>query len=213
MPTFSDGRDTSITSDNRERRLYNQDRFKGCIHGGSDTSNISKVFNLPTSGAAQKERDSSNLLPRRYLYPEQDGGSLDFTWIYHQLSKELLCSFPDSRIPRLYIQYNQDEDQNTKSQVSKGDSTSQTIAQPNQILSVGSKSIRENHGNDSSSRGNVSAYSISTEGSGKEFTEPSSEVGSSLSTDGIEQKGASMVDQQLSDDERSSDSSANTPST
>ncbi|KAG1467809.1 hypothetical protein G6F56_004204 [Rhizopus delemar] len=96
--------------------------------------------------------------------------TVDFVGIHYQLSKERSDSETYSRIPRVYLQHEDYEDQRATEEVDKADVENQTDKPnfKNSIMPVVFRITRENQSHDTSNGRNTSPYSISSTRPGKE---------------------------------------------
>ncbi|KAG0739047.1 hypothetical protein G6F57_012393 [Rhizopus arrhizus] len=119
--TLQNGGCTSITRYSGERRFFVQDRLKGCIRRGADSSGISEILNIRKWRITPGKGYPSNLLSRRHLHhgkvqrkDEADGESntsaLGRPWIPNQQGKECVRAEDHSRISWISFQHTNNED-------------------------------------------------------------------------------------------------------
>ncbi|KAG1167213.1 hypothetical protein G6F36_012642 [Rhizopus arrhizus] len=119
--TLQNGGCTSITRYSGERRFFVQDRLKGCIRRGADSSGISEILNIRKWRITPGKGYPSNLLSRRHLHhgkvqrkDEADGESntsaFGRPWIPNQQGKECVRAEDHSRISWISFQHTNNED-------------------------------------------------------------------------------------------------------
>ncbi|KAG1474717.1 hypothetical protein G6F56_000185 [Rhizopus delemar] len=108
--------------------------------------------------------------------------TVDFLGIHYQLSKERSDSETYSRIPRVYLQYEDYEDQRATEEVNKAYVENQTDKPnfKNSIMPVVCGITRENHSHDTSNGRSTSPYSISSTRPGKESPATAIRLGNAL---------------------------------
>ncbi|KAG1153110.1 hypothetical protein G6F37_010652 [Rhizopus arrhizus] len=121
ITTLQNGGCTSLTRYSGERRFFVQDRFKGCIRRGADSSRISEILNIRKWRITLRKGYPSNLLSRRHLHhgkvqrkDEADGESntsaFGRPWIPNQQGKECVRAEDHSRISWISFQYTNNDD-------------------------------------------------------------------------------------------------------
>ncbi|KAG0864788.1 hypothetical protein G6F16_010745 [Rhizopus arrhizus] len=103
------------------------------------------------------------------------------TRIYNQLYQEYTDTFQDSRIPRVYIQHQKDEDFSTTVKNQQYFEENQTSQKDDQyVLPVVSRFVGEDNVHNTSDWGSTPSYQVSTERSGMGITGKSSKLGNEL---------------------------------
>ncbi|KAG0737005.1 hypothetical protein G6F57_011124 [Rhizopus arrhizus] len=93
------------------------------------------------------------------------------TRIYNQLYQEYTDTFQDSRIPRVYIQHQKDEDFSTTVKNQQYFEENQTSQKDDQyVLPVVSRFVGEDNVHNTSDWGSTPSYQVSTERSGMGIT-------------------------------------------
>ncbi|KAG0927345.1 hypothetical protein G6F57_014696 [Rhizopus arrhizus] len=189
------------------RRHTNTPRFNGLFNfhksrhrvqvslPGFWSKRISKSFqqnNALCHRTIKERRNKINILFGRYMRFIQDKGRdeqvdrenqnpFGKTRFYNKLYQEYTDTFQDSRIPRIYIQHQEDEDFSTTVKDQQYFEENQTSQKDDQyVLPVVSRFVGEDNVHNTSDWGSTASYQISTERSSMGITVNSSKLGNEL---------------------------------
>ncbi|KAG1453448.1 hypothetical protein G6F56_007573 [Rhizopus delemar] len=202
MQSFQNGGCACIERTDRTERLPLQDRSQGCIYCSTHPSRIKEIslvqalrhdIPIPISdiwpecsptgifkahevciGTHTCKGDPPGILLGRHMF--------DLLGIHYQLSKERSDSETYSRIPRVYLQHEDYEDQRATEEVDKAYVENQTDKPnfKNSIMLVVCGITREKHSHDTSNGRSTSPYSISSTRPGKESPATTIRLGNAL---------------------------------